>query len=506
MEETKALGKDVNTGVTGADERRDKRNLWFYPLGTVGRDMIYSLFTNFILLFIMYTRNLTDAQLGAVTAIMVAARIFDALNDPVMGNIIERTRSRWGKFKPWLIAGIVSTCVVVYLAFNTDLEGWNFIIFFGIIYFMYSITYTMHDISYWGMVPALSSDGNKRNMFTSRATLFAGVGGTLASVLIPLLTTGEFALGGNAKTAYGRIALIVCIIAPVFICFTLFGVKENRDDMGKPAPRVSFKKIAGTIFGNDQLLWISLIFLLQQVGNGIVLGGAGSNYIYFEFGYEGGLYSTFTTVGMAATAFLMVFYPMISRKIHRKKLVSIMAVTAAAGYAIQLCCGLLMPSAMGKFWILTTGFMMSNFGQYGLYLIMMISIINTVEYNELTKGTRDEAIITSMRPFLTKLASSITVVITSATYMIAKVTSYTNRISGLESSAEQGLITAEEKSAQIASIIGSVDSMQKTGLLLAMTVLPCILMIVSCVLYKRFYKLDEEKYDEICAQLQKKSR
>ncbi|MBR0085387.1 MAG: MFS transporter, partial [Lachnospiraceae bacterium] len=70
--------------------KQEKRNLIFYPLGTVGRDMIYSLFTNYIMLFILYTRNLTDAQLGAVTAIMVAARVFDALNDPIMGNIIER--------------------------------------------------------------------------------------------------------------------------------------------------------------------------------------------------------------------------------------------------------------------------------------------------------------------------------------------------------------------------------------------------------------------------------
>lgn len=489
------MGSNKNTDL------REKRNLIFYPLGTVGRDMMYSLFTNFILLYIMYTRNLTNAQLGAVTAIMVAARIFDALNDPIMGNIIERTRTKWGKFKPWLLIGVLSTCVVVYLAFNSNLEGWNFIVFFGIIYFMYSITYTMHDISYWGMVPALGSDGDARNKFTARATLFAGIGGTLASVLIPVLTTGEFALGGNAKTAYGRIALIICILTPLFIMFPLFGVRENRDDMDKPAPKVSFKKIVSTIFGNDQLVWISLIFLIQQIGNGIVLGGAGSNYIYFEFGYEGGLYSTFTTVGMAATAFLMVFYPAISRKIHRKKLVTIMGITATLGYVIQFGAGIIMPSTMIKFWVLTIGFMMSNFGQYGLYLIMMISIINTVEYNELKWGTRDEAIITSMRPFLTKMASSITVIITSVTYIVAKVTAFTNQISDLETAAEQGRITAEVKAAQIADIIASVGSAQKNGLLIAMTILPCALMLISCVLYHKFYKLDEERYDEIVKEL-----
>lgn len=484
------------------DQRLKKRNLILYPLGTVGRDMIYSLFTNYIMLFILYTRNLTDAQLAAITGIMVAARAFDALNDPLMGNIIERTRTKWGKFKPWLALGIVSTSVVVYLAFNTDLQGWNFIWFFGVIYFAYSITYTMHDISYWGMVPALSSDGDSRNQFTARATLFAGIGGTLASILIPLLTTGDLALGGSAGVAYGRIALVICILAPLFICFTLFGVKERRDDDNVPVPPVSFQKIIGTIRGNDQLMWMCLIFLIQSVGNGIVTAGVGSNYIYFDFGYDGSLYSTFTTVGMLATAFLMVFYPAISRKIHRKKLMKAMVAVSCVGYVIQLAAGLAMSATTLKFWIITLGFMLANFGQYGMYLVMMISIINTVEYNELRHGTRDEGIITSMRPFLTKLASALTVVIASASYMVFNVTDYTNRISDLESAAQQGTITAAEKSSAIAGVLSGVGRGQTMGLLLCMTVVPCALMLVSFFLYRKFYKLDEEEYDRICAEIE----
>ena len=126
------------------DMKTRKRNLIMFPLGTVGRDMMYNLFINFLMVYILFTRSLTVAQLSAITAIMIAARIFDAVNDPIMGNIIERTRTRWGKFKPWLVIGILSTSVVIYLTFNTDLQGWSFVWFFGVMYFMYSITYTMH--------------------------------------------------------------------------------------------------------------------------------------------------------------------------------------------------------------------------------------------------------------------------------------------------------------------------------------------------------------------------
>ena len=480
-----------------------KKNLIMFPLGTVGRDMMYNLFSAQLLTFVLFTRFLTSAQLAAITAIMFAARVFDALNDPVMGNIIERTRSRYGKFKPWLVIGILSTSVVIYAMFNTKLQGWSFVWFFGVMYFAYSITYTMHDISYWGMVPALSSDADARNQFTSRATLFAGIGSTLASILIPMLTAGQNAIGGSASVAYGVIALVVAILGPLFLAFTVFGAQERRDDMREAAPPISFKKIFSTIFNNDQLRWIVLIFLIQQIGLNLVLGGIGSTYIYFEFGYEGGLYSLFTTVGMSATAFLMIFYPAISRRIHRKKLMKLMAFISCIGYVLMLGGGLALGGTV-KFVFIVLGYMLSNFGQYCYYLIMMISIINTVEYNEYISGTRDEAIIASLRPFITKLSSALVVAVTSATYVIFGVTGFTNQISTLEQACTQGLISEADKLTQIAAALSGVSRVQSVGLLMSMTVIPCALMLISCFLYKKKYILDEEEYERICAELERR--
>ena len=490
------------------DTKRVKRNLVMFPLGTVGRDMVYNLVNNFLLTFVLFTRELTAGQLSAITAIMVGARLFDALNDPIMGNIIERTRTKHGKFKPWIVAGMVSTSLVIYAAFNVKLQGWSFVWFFGLIYFLFSITYTMGDISYWGMIPSLSSDGDTRNTFTARTTLFAGIGGTAAGILIPMLTTGQNAIGGSTTVAFGRIALAIAILCPAFLLFVLFGVHEDRSYNDEPVPPVSFKKIWSTITGNDQLLWIALIFLIHEISNAIVLSGVGSTYIYFEFGYEGGLYSLFTTIGMSVTALLMIFYPAISRKVPRKKLMSILLKVAIIGYAIMLLPGVLLQSGtmkvLGmdlKFLLITIGYMLANFGQYGYYLILMISVINTVEYNEYIHGTRDEGIITSMRPFLTKLASALTVVIASATYMLTGVTKYTNQISSLENAAAAGHITEADKLSQIHELLQGVTHGQSLGLLLVMVVVPLILLVITYVLYMKHYKLDEPEYDRICAEL-----
>jgi melibiose permease/lactose/raffinose/galactose permease len=425
-----------------------------------------------------------------------------------MGNIIERTRTRYGKFKPWLLIGVLLTSIVVYLAFNTDLTGWNFIIFFGVIYFAYSITYTMHDISYWGMVPALGTDAHVRDQFTARTNLFAGIGGTLAGFFIPMLTTGSSTLGGNTAFAYGRVALIICILAPAFLCFTIFGVRERREYSTKPPAPFSFKKIIDVFKGNDQLVWIAVIFLFQQIGNNIVLGGMGSTFIYFDLGYEGGFYSNFSTFGLAATAVLMVIYPMLATRNTRKSFMKKMLFVSAAGYGLMLLVGLFMPSTNAglKCWILTFGYMAANFGNYAYYLIMMISIINTVEYNEYLHGEREEALVASVRPFITKMGSAVVIAINYVTYLICGVTGYTQQISDFEQQTNLGLLTEAEKLTNIHGVIAQVSSWQKTGLLLVLTVLPFICMVITYTLYRKHYKLDENEYKRICSELEKRAQ
>lgn len=486
------------------DSKTTKKNLIMFPIGSIGRDMAYVLFTNFLLTYVMFTRHLTAAQLSAITIIMVAARIFDAFNDPIMGNIIECTNTKFGKFKPWLVLGILSTSAVLIVTFNSTLQGWSFIALFGVMYFLYSIAYTMHDISYWGMIASLSSDTDTRNRYTSRATLFAGIGSTLASMLIPLFTAGAMTLGGSTTKAYGIVAIVISILAPVLMAFTVLGVKEPEIRTEHKPEKVSFRHIISVIRNNDQLMWIAIAFLIQQVGNQLVQGGLASTYIYLDYGYSGGLYSTFNTIGMLATAVMMIAYPAITRRITRKQLMKIMLGVSAAGYAVMLTGGFVIPNADIRFWVITIGNMFANFGQYGFYLVMMISIINTVEYNEYMHGTREEGIIASMRPFLTKLASAAVVVITSLSYLVFNVTDCTNAISEMENAAASGAITEAQKLASIDTVLTGVTGLQTHGLFIMVTVLPFVLMFISWHIYKKHYTLDEERYEEICTAIEER--
>ena len=156
------------------------------------------------------------------------------------------------------------------------------------------------------------------------------------------------------------------------------------------------------------------------------------------------------------------------------------------------------------FVLLTLGYMISNFGLYSYYLIMMISIINTVEYNEYKTGDRNEAIIASARPLITKMSSALVVVMTTASYMIFGVTNYTNQISDLESASAAGLIPDAEKLASISNVIQGVDPGKTWGLLILMVVIPYAMMLLSNALYQKKYKLDEAEYARICKELEER--
>ena len=135
---------------------------------------------------------------------------------------------------------------------------------------------------------------------------------------------------------------------------------------------------------------------------------------------------------------------------------------------------------------------------------MMISIINTVEYNEYCFGKREEAVIASLRPFLTKMASALIVLITNAAYIVFGVIEHSNRISDFENQAARQLITEQAKSDGIAQVIAGVSNGETLALLLCMVLIPAALMLCSYLMYKKHYRLDEDEYERICAELAKR--
>lgn len=485
-------------------ERLTKRNLWSYTITGVGRDTAAQLWSGNLLNFIMFTRSLTAQQFGVINALMIAVRVMDGITDPIMGNIIEVTRTRWGKFKPWIAIGMVLTAAVMIVTFHSTLQGWQFVTFIGIMLFVYSKVFTCNDVGYWGMLPSLASQKTDRDKLSARAMLFAGIGAGLASILIPLLTAGDFALGGNALQAYARLAIVFSMAALLFQLSTLIGVKEKAlpPKGDSTVNRVGLRTIVRTIRQNDQLTWLMIVFLLATTGGNVVASMLGTNFIFFRFGYQGILSTIFMTLGAVAAGVVMLFYQRVSTRFARAQLLKMATVCILGGYAFIFATGMLPINPWWlQFGLMTVGnlFAFGGFGVYGL--VVMVCIANTVEYNEWITGARAEGIIFSIRPFIIKLGHGFVQLIVWLVFAATGVLQHTNAIAGYEQQTSMGNITAELRMQNITQVINQVPTGRTLALLAAMTIIPSVLAIASYWLFKRKFTLTEQKYEQILSDL-----
>lgn len=504
MEETTSKKPNVISRLKTELKKPFTKNMLMFSLGTIGRDFLYFLFNSFLMTFILFTKTIDNKMLTAVGAIIVVARIFDALNDPIMGGIVENTRTKWGKYKPWQLLGAVLTGAVIISVFCVKLDGWSYIGFLAFAYLMFSITFTMNDISYWGMLPSLTSDEHERNKLTSCAQLLASAGVGLASLLIPLFTTGSLAKWG-APTGYKVIGIISAVLMVLFQLFTILGVKEKPLPPIKPdkSDRLTLKKMFKTIAKNDQLLWCALIMLIFSIGTGVVGGGLLTMYVYFEFGYEGG-YTLLIGLGYGIISTLFTAtYPWLSKKFGRNKVLYSAGIATVFGYALMLIFALAIPTGapkssewFAKFILIAVAYAIIGYGA-GFYMIMVINMANTVEYNEWKYGQRNESLIFSLRPFTAKLSSALTQALVIGVYAVASITTYTNAISKIENDASKNLITNKVKMEKITENINKVTLQDRQILVSCMCIIPIVFMIVALIIYKKKCTLSETRLAEM---------
>lgn len=504
MEETISKKPNVISRLKTELKKPFTKNMLMFSLGTIGRDFLYFLFNSFLMTFILFTKTTDNKMLMVVGAIIVVARIFDALNDPIMGGIVENTRTKWGKYKPWQLLGAVLTGAVIISVFCVKLDGWSYIGFLAFAYLMFSITFTMNDISYWGMLPSLTSDEHERNKLTSCAQLLASAGVGLASLLIPLFTTGSLAKWG-APTGYKVIGIISAVLMVLFQLFTILGVKEKPLPPIKPdkSDRLTLKKMFQTIAKNDQLLWCALIMLIFSIGTGVVGGGLLTMYVYFEFGYEGG-YTLLIGLGYGIISTLFTAtYPWLSKKFGRNKILYSAGIATIFGFALMLIFALAIPTGapkssewFAKFILIAVAYTFIGYGA-GFYMIMVINMANTVEYNEWKYGQRNESLIFSLRPFTAKLSSALTQALVIGVYAVASITTYTNAISNIENEASKNLITNKVKMEKITEIINKVSLQDRQILVSCMCIIPIVFMIVALILYKKKCTLSETRLAEM---------
>ncbi len=489
----------------GTDElsKQFNKNKWIYTVPGLGRDMAYSLFSYFLLTYVLYTRQLTTQQFAAISVIMIVCRIWDGINDPIMGGIIENTRTRFGKFKPWIMIGAVTNGVMLTIIFANRVQGWPFVVLFGVLYLIWDVTFTMNDIGYWSMLPSLTSNAQKRNSITSLANLFAGLGTVVASGLIPILTVGALAIGGNTITAYAAVGVFIAVVFVVGQLVVCFGVKEPHVANTPLEERIGLRKMLKVIAHNDQLLWVTLMMLLVNL-SGAFITAFGTNYMYFEFGYEGKIVTIFAAFYAASSGIINLVYPSMAKKFSRSSLAWIGLISSIVGYTLFALTGFFAPMSI-KLWLFCGEALIIGFGYALFYMVVTICLTNTIEYNEYKTGDRDEAIIFSLRPFMAKMSSSLQQLIVMVVYILIGMTFITNKISELEQQASLKQITEQTKASGITEILNGAPGYMAVTLRLVMVILPIIFMAGGYVIMKKRITVDEDEYQRMVEEIEKRN-
>ncbi len=493
----------AKTALT-AEQKMFRRNKWCYSVPGVGRDLAYNLYNAFLLTYILYTRQLTTEQFSAISVIMIICCVWDAFNDPIMGGIIENTRTKFGKFKPWILIGAVTNAVMLVIFFSNRITGWAFVAVFAVLYLLWDITYTMNDISYWSMLSSLTSKPRERDSITSFANLFAGLGTVLSTALIPILTAGKSTIGGNSITAYMVISIVFAaafVAGQSVVCAT---VKEPHVANVPLEERTGLKKLIKVIFSNDQLLWVALIMLVVNLAGAVVTTFV-TNYFYLEFGYEGSNVTMFTTFYAAASGIVFFIYPLISKRLARFKLAFVALMCAVSGCVAILITGFFVPGEI-KFWLYCIAALVVGFGYSLFYMVVTICLMNTIEYNEYKTGERNEGIIFSVRPFMAKMSSALQKLITMVTYLAIGMLSITNGISDLEQQANLGYISEEEKLTGVQAVLDGADGYMIIVLRLIIGVIPIVLMSIGYIVMVRKTKIDEKQYEHMLAEIEKRKQ
>lgn len=435
-----------------------------FGMGAFGKDLVYAIVSTYFMKYLTDVR-LVDPMFVAV--LFMAARIWDAFNDPFMGMVVDNTCSRWGKFRPWILIGtILNAVVLVFLYLDVDLTAGQYAVYVGIMYILWGMTYTIMDIPYWSMVPALTDNENERSQisaiprfFASMAWLVVGSGGLY---IIKYLGSGDQILG------FSRFAIAVALIFIVTILLTVTQTRERVVATAGTGEKTTPRRMIEVLVKNDQVLvvlGIALFFnMAYQLSNSFAL-------YYFEYvcGVKEALYATYTGVaGIAQMAALAVF-PSLSKRISKPVVFAVSSLLPVVGFAALLGVGYLAPTN-----ILLVGICSAvvNAGIGFMLVLVTVILSEAVDYGEFKLGTRNESIVFSTQTFVVKFAGA---------------------FSGFMAAA--GL-----------DIIGFVPNAQQSegtmmGMRVIMILLPAVLSVLCLVVYKRGYRLNDAFYHHILAVL-----
>lgn len=468
-------------------EKLDARTKWSYCIGATGRDAAYALVSMYLILYVQYTMNLTSAQFAVISGAMIVCMVWDAVNDLLMGIIIENTHFPMGKFKPWILIGCITNAVVIVCLFTIRPSGWAFVGFYSLFYLLWGMTYTMNDIAYWGVLPSLSSDPQTRDSLVTIMSIFVCIGQFSVAGVVPVV------IAGNAVNAYRIVALVVAAALIGFQLLTAFGIKERERKEQKD--KLSLKDMYRIFARNDQLVAAGMASVFFNITCNILII-FGVNFFYIEYGYSesGNLVFYFTVMYGLGMLISQASYASLAKHFSREKILKVCFLVLLVGYGCFLGFGYVLPKNV--ILLNAIGFVIFFFqGLMNLAIVVMIN--NTIEYDEARFHERHDSVISAVRSFSVKLAGGINQGLSTLVLILSGIYARSQAISALEIEVNKGELTSEGALLQANEYLSQVTTTQAFLFRIGMVLIPVVALIISYTILRKKYHIDEKEYAEL---------
>ncbi len=513
-----------------------------YPWSGIFRDACYTLIGTFLMQYAITAGVLsTDSevftsQYGVITIAMMIALLWDGLNDPIMGFILEKCHFKSGKFRPWIALGAIGNALCVSLMFMIPslglVSGWGYVAFMIVMYVLWDTFFTMNDIGYWSMLPALTSDPKIRTKLTTETAIAATIGIFVMNIMMILLP-GTFS-GASTKGIYMWTGIFVAIffLASQLIVFFLCKEKERDAKQEEISEKSTILDLFKIVFKNKQLGVCAISLLLFYFGE-CILTGIGTNYFYMVFGYggnKGGLVATIiSVVYVLATLVAQAFYPMLCKKFSKQRILTIMGITIFVSYLLFFFIAFpvfsdkplayntptdnILWAASGTMCLYYI-FSFLFFGATGVfYLVLLVMFQDSIDYGEWKYGERKESISFAWRPLDVKLASGLNRGLQWVVFAITGTSAAMNAISTAEGTYNAQIQNASQEQINAATALrdGTIASYMKNitrGQLVVFGAIVIGVILVSFIaswaLLHFGYKLDEKQMETIVKDLEER--
>ncbi|MGN0487027.1 MAG: glycoside-pentoside-hexuronide (GPH):cation symporter [Acutalibacteraceae bacterium] len=441
-----------------------------YGVGAIGLDLSYGMFYSFLAKYLTDVLGLKASFLLVLTPI---ARLWDGINDPMMGTIVDNTHTKMGKYRPWILRGSILNAIVLVLLFTNPfkLTGAALCAYVAVVYIGWGMTNTLADIPYWSMVPSFTSDPKERNLLSTIARTFSGLGQGIVTIGAPLLMTAvstTTALNENGeavKVHDGRSYFICALVCAIFlIFFSSVSVASTKETQATASgEKFSLKRTLSIIKANDQLLVFMLFAMISNAGWYLTSGVA--TYYFDVVVGDPNKQSMFSTSQAIGSVVGLLLLPILTKYMSKRRAYQTSLIICAVGYT-----GMAIGAFTEIFILMNISYTIAAIGMASMFIAQTVFLADVVDYGEVKMGFRAESITFSMKGFLQKMAYTLQTIILFVSL----------GVSGYDGQAHN----ANPQSAKLAITV-------------MLAVIPPILFVISLIIFTRKFKLHGDFMDEV---------